>query len=236
MKQNADAIIERMLVATRATSLRELAGLLGLANHTPLSAAKTRNTIPKRWLRQLEIRHGINPLWLQTGEGEMMTRHRGAKISSDGAEITTTRPLAGIVESTSGAPVRYPVEYLAPPIIHPWINEQGQVVPNPEAGPGPAIPKIWLQAAGVHLDLLAALDMPSRDMEPEIQERDIVILDRREATPVHGQVYCIAVGSSLLIRRYAGDRAEFVGERQSSHPITAQDATVIGRAVLWVRR
>lgn len=233
---DAAAVVERMLIATRSDTLRNLALALGLKNHSPISTAKRKGVFPKKWFLTLRLNFGANPDWIRTGEGDMAITGNGARIVTREAEMLTSKPLAGIIESADGSHVRYPTEYVAPQMLCPWLDEDGKTMKGRNAEPVPAIPKTWLSAAGVASDNMSALGMPSRDMEPEIHEGDIVMLDHKNTKPVHGQIYCIAVGGSLMVRRFAGDRNEFAGDNQNVRPIAARDTQIVGKVVLWVRR
>lgn len=228
-----EEVVGRMMAATGTASMRALAPLLGLSSHTPISVAKAKNALPKRWLTTMEFQHGINPEWLLRGEGEMrLSPPRGQSGSSQ----TALEFLAESLQSPEN--IQPALGYLGlvlPPCYYPWLDESGKPVINLNTAPGLAIPKDSPFFSGLSVEHLAILVMPNRDMEPEIQKKDIVYVDRQDTMLAHDFMYCIAVGRSLLIRRYVEDRSEFIAEREGVRPIPAAGVAVFGKVVAMMR-
>lgn len=236
--EKAEIIIERMMLATGTTTLRALAPLLGLRSHTPISAAKAKNAIPRKWLLALEIRHGVNPEWLRTGKGDIHLRSsQNDGVSKGTGDQSPLEFLAESLRSPEDIQMLFAVLGLViPPCYQPWLDENGAPVLNLKTAPAISFAKGTPLFAGVTLENVAALLMPNRDMEPEIFETDIVYFDRQETRLVHDHLYCIAMGGSLLVRRFAGDRLEFVGDREGVRAIAAEGVRVFGKVAGVLRK
>ncbi len=136
-----------------------------------ISLAKQKDTVPWKWIFTLAETFHLNSNWLATGMG--------------------TPEIAADQDKTS------------------WVK-----IPHVQVISNPSTPRLEIQAIPAQIALSAqntASDKSSFDvvsmhmlgpcMEPEIKDKDLVLLDQRDQTMRPGLIYALDLEDTLLIRR-----------------------------------
>ena len=88
------------------------------------------------------------------------------------------------------------------------------------------------------VDKLCCIRMTGRSMEPTLQDGDLVVVDCSHVKPLDGELFAVAAGECLLVRRFRlnGEEWEIFGdnpERSARRP--ARGSWILGR-VVWQAR
>jgi len=79
-----DPILERIRLTVGAKTDKEMCEKVELLNYATLDTWKTRDKIPSTKLRIISHSYGLNPAWLEFGEGEMYVQKSGVSQSANG--------------------------------------------------------------------------------------------------------------------------------------------------------
>ncbi len=72
MSDSFKEILDRVWKETDLKNQTELAEMLGIRSAS-ISDAKTRGKFPSDWVVKINLKYGINPAWLLTGEGPIIS-------------------------------------------------------------------------------------------------------------------------------------------------------------------
>lgn len=192
----------------------KLAEILGIDPST-LSTWKARNRID--WPLVFAKCQGVSIDWLLTGEGPMRRGEAAGPAPAEG-EYCYIPHLAVGASAGHGALVEAEEidKYLA--FKSSWVHN------SLRANPGD----------------LFALNVQGDSMGDEVRDKDTILVNRTKQRLLHGKIYLLTVGETLLVKRYAltpeGPMA--VSEEKSVYlpiPLRPDEYTVHGQ-VVWVGR
>lgn len=87
---------ERIRQVLGVRTQAEVAAHLGI-RQSSISDAKRRNVLPDAWKIKLLRRHGVNPLWVETGEGASSLEFTRQDPAAATARLLANIPTADIV-------------------------------------------------------------------------------------------------------------------------------------------
>lgn len=236
-KNKADHIIRRMLQAAGRRTQKELAESLQTIPST-ISAWKVRGSVPMEWIYRAAHLFRVDPHWLMTGEQEGPVGDKSLEpgitvldISGAAVSLRVTLPedqqLIGIVYSESGITTLR--EYVCRPVIQPWLNDHGELVPDLGA-----VPYVMRRSAADSLgDWLSMVCFRATESLGPILAGDWLLVDTSQVRPIPPHIYLIGVSGRLLTRRFvvAALGGQWVGEDRFLPLIPEGEATVFGRVL-----
>ncbi|WP_268870069.1 LexA family transcriptional regulator [Desulfovibrio sp. X2] len=207
---NFEERLKRLMHALEVDNASELAKALGI-KHQAVSAARKRRQVPLNWLMHVSEARCVSLDWLLFGQGEM--RLPGEEplaapptiIGLDGY----AKPLGG-----NGDCGREAQEYggfkpeteheagqlVILPRVRPRLLPGSALFEQDEVRPGIAFQHFWLAAKGDILSM-AVMEMHGTHMEPLIAQRSLLLLDRSQVEIVPGNVYALAFGEEIVVKR-----------------------------------
>ncbi|MFP4587231.1 MAG: S24 family peptidase [Desulfohalobiaceae bacterium] len=136
-----------------------------------VSLAKHKDQVPAKWILTLAEIYSLNSNWLATGRGSPCAEQGSCNLHS-----------LSIIQ------------------VLPELHNEREFKPHPHGLQSSLIlPASWLPALQ-HRELIC-LRMPGPCMEPELQEEDLLLIDRSSNEIYSGQIYAIGWRQSVLIRR-----------------------------------
>lgn len=236
-KTQATLVIRRMLQAAGRRTQKELAQALRTMPST-ISAWKVRGSVPMEWIYRAAHLFHVSPHWLITGDQE---RPGGDSpldpgitvmdISGAAVSLRVTLPadqqLIGIVYSESG--ITKLREYVCRPVVQPWLNDHGELVPDLGA-----VPYVMRRSAADSLgDWLSMICFRATENLGPILAGDWLLVDTSQLRPLPPHIFLIGISGQLLVRRFVvtAEGGHWVGEDRSLPLIPAQEASVFGRVL-----
>ena len=167
-----DNFLQRVYDAAGIDSQTDLARVLGV-NRSAVTQARKKGAIPDRWLLQLFRAYGLNPAWLETGNGTTFlgTKQRSASEFEKIPKVSA-RLCAGNGSFEAGADV------------------QGYY----------SFRKAWLKKRGV-ADKMVLLDIFGNSMEPEMRDGDTVLVDQSQKNILAGAIFALGIEDTIMVKR-----------------------------------
>lgn len=210
-----DQFLNRVSEATGIISQNDLAKALGV-NRSAISQARKKDKIPDSWILKLYRNYGLNPDWLESGEGR--------------AFIDQTR------ETRADASFQY-----IPKVEARLSAGGGSFEVGAEITGYYAFRKDWLQTKG-NAARMVMLDIVGNSMEPELKDGDTVLLDESQKDILAGAVYAVGVDDTILVKRVEKhpNKLVLLSENRDYAPIfldrrDIDSIRIIGK-VIWVCR
>jgi len=169
-----DTFYKRVSEALDIRSQLELAAILRL-NRSAISQAKKKGVIPDKWILNLFKHHGVNPAWIETGEGQMFFNK-----SEKGAiepEYKVVRKVKARLCAGGGS-------FEVDPEISDSYLFQGE----------------WLRRKG-QPDKMVLMDIFGNSMEPELKNGDTVLIDCSQKDILAGLLYAVGIDDTIMIKR-----------------------------------
>jgi phage repressor protein C with HTH and peptisase S24 domain len=165
-----DMFLRRVFEATGIASQNELASVLNI-HRAAVSQAKRKGAVPERWILILSRKFGLNPEWLETGEGLTFSSQEAgaafvhvpkvaARLSAGGGSFETASKIEGHFAFQRS-----------------WLTQKGD--------PG----------------RMVLMDVSGDSMEPEIRDGDMVLIDRSRVEMLAGAIYAVGVDEAILVKR-----------------------------------
>ena len=208
-----ELFLERIYEATGIGSQVELASALGI-NRSAITQAKKKGAIPEKWLFRLSRVFGLDPVWLESGDGEKFLR--GADGRDDLFEKVPkvkARLCAGGGSFEVGGGIEGFYSFR-----NDWLRKKG----NPHA--------------------MVLMDVFGNSMEPELRDGDTVLIDGSQKSIIAGAVYAVGIEDTVMVKRVekhphtlvlVSDNAGYAPLRLKGEEADA--VRIIGK-VLWVCR
>lgn len=230
----AAAVIGRMMEASEKNTQKELAAALKTIPST-ISAWKARGAVPMEWVYRASHLFKVAPEWLISGEtpggqgqrpdepGITVLDIAGAAVSVR-ITLPADQQLIGIVYSESGTMKLR--EYVCRPVVRPWLNENGEMVPDLGS-----VPYVMRRVAADSLgDWLSMVCFRAGESLGPILPGDWLLVDTSQTEPIASKFYMIAVGGRLVIRRFevSAEGGIFVTDREDVPTIHENDAVILG--------
>jgi phage repressor protein C with HTH and peptisase S24 domain len=208
-----DSFLQRTFEATGAASQNELASILRI-NRSAITQARNKDSIPAKWLLKLYRQYGLNPDWLETGEGRTFLKQADA-VESEFKNIpkVKARLCAGGGSFEVGSEI------------------EGYY----------AFRKEWLGSKG-NSDKMVLMDIFGNSMQPELRDGDTVLVDESQKDILSGAMYAVGVEDTIMVKRVEKhpNRLVLLSDNRDYSPIYLQfeelgGIRIIGK-VIWVCR
>lgn len=172
-RKGFEAFFDRLRSETDIRNQSQLASALDLGRAS-VSLAKRKDSVPARWILDLSSRYNLNPLWLESGEGDpRLSLCAGpdchvyeripkvmARLSAGGGSFETAAEVEGY----------YSFRY-------DWVHTKG----NPRN--------------------MVLMSVVGNSMEPELKEGDMVLIDQSKNDVLAGGIYAIGVDDTVMVKR-----------------------------------
>ena len=208
-----DAFLKRVFKATGMRSQTQLADALRI-NRSAITQARNKNAIPDKWILHLYRSFGLNPDWIESGQGPAFARDMQtidspyqdipkvkARLSAGGGSFEVGSEIQGFYA--------FQIE---------WLHTKG----NP--------------------DRMVMMDIFGNSMEPELKDGDTVLIDEAQKDIIAGAVYAVGVDDTIMVKRIEKHPNTLVllSENPSYTPIylegdDVQSVRIIGK-VIWACR
>jgi phage repressor protein C with HTH and peptisase S24 domain len=168
-----EAIIQRVFEATGIDSQNELAQALQI-NRSAVTQARKKGQVPDRWLLKLYRKFGLNPEWLESGDGRSFLK----------------KPIGGAVS-----------EFEKIPKVNARLCAgDGSFETDADIQCFYAFQKDWLRKKGA-ADSMVLFDIFGNSMEPEIRNSDTVLVDQSQKAILAGALYAIGIEDTIMVKR-----------------------------------
>ena len=168
-----DEIIQRVFEATGIDSQNELAQALQI-NRSAVTQARKKGQVPDRWLLKLYRKYGLNPEWLESGDGRSFLK----------------KPIGGVV----------PEFEKIPKVNARLCAGDGSFETNADIQCYYAFQKGWLRKKGT-AGAMVLFDIFGNSMEPEIRNADTVLVDQSQKAILAGALYAVGIEDTIMVKR-----------------------------------
>ncbi len=168
-----DDIIQRVFEATGIDTQNELAQALKI-NRSAVTQARKKGQVPDRWLLKLYRKFGLNPEWLESGDGRSFLKKPSGGAVSEFEKIpkVNARLCAGDGSFETDADIQC------------YYSFQ----------------KEWLRKKGT-AEAMVLFDIFGNSMEPEIRNGDTVLVDQSQKAILAGALYAVGIEDTILVKR-----------------------------------
>lgn len=220
----AAQIIARMKEALGFHTQSALADELGV-RRAAVSDAKRQNRIPAEWLLKLCRGRGLNPNWLETGQGD-----------------TYIRP-AVVCEVRGGYGARSPEGYDFVPMVEAgFAAHGGGLETQPRVLALYAFRREWLLRKG-RVESMRLVRVTGESMEPTLEDNDMVLVDLSRTDILVGRIYAVRMDNEIVVKRLEKKPGKLVlvsDNRALYEPLEIDlgeyvNVEVLGR-VVWMAR
>ncbi|MBU2550493.1 MAG: helix-turn-helix domain-containing protein [Proteobacteria bacterium] len=234
-----DELINRLRSKIVIKNQKALAQMLELKPGA-ISDAKRRGSVPADWFLTLLRKYGVNPVWLESGQGPVFLGEQ----TGDLVRVMTADQAA---PAPAGRPARDSVrpsadDFILIPVYNVGVGAgPGRVADGEEIIDYLAFKRIWIRKEITgQVDRLFLLYVEGDSMKPTLNAGDIVlVLDVKEES-LHDGIYIIRTGEAVQakrIQRLLDGRIRIISDNKDYAPETVdldrvQDLAVIGR-VVW---
>ena len=209
-----EAIIQRVFEATGIDSQNELAQALQI-NRSAVTQARKKGQVPDRWLLKLYRKFGLNPEWLESGDGRSYLK----------------KPIGGAVS-----------EFEKIPKVHARLCAgDGSFETDADIQCYYAFQKDWLRKKGT-AGTMVLFDIFGNSMEPEIRNSDTVLVDQSQKAILAGALYAVGIEDTIMVKRIEKrpNKLVLLSNHKDYLPIMlnreeAGAVRIIGR-VIWICR
>jgi phage repressor protein C with HTH and peptisase S24 domain len=168
-----ETIIQRVFEATGIDSQNELAQALQI-NRSAVTQARKKGQVPDRWLLKLYRKFGLNPEWLESGDGRSFLK----------------KPIGGTVS-----------EFEKIPKVNARLCAgDGSFETDADIQCFYAFQKDWLRKKGA-ADSMVLFDIFGNSMEPEIRNSDTVLVDQSQKAILAGALYAVGIEDTIMVKR-----------------------------------
>lgn len=231
-----DQVLERMKQATGSVSDTAFAKKMGL-NQSSISGAKERQRIPPIWAVQIAETLDVSLDWLMFGQGSM---HRGA--------VSGSKPVqAGQDGSEQGEHIYNDMidcELVMVPLVEAKLSAgSGSFETNGDLERLYAFRSEWIRSKG-NAQAMVLMRVAGDSMEPEIKDKDVVLIDTSNTDLRLGRMFAVAVEDLVYLKKVDAEPGKLI--LTSANPAygaleidargdRSEGIRIIGRAV-WVGR
>ena len=207
-----DTFFTRLCDVTTITSQANLAKVLSVSR-SAITQAKRNDSIPKKWIFELSRLYNLNPAWLEKGTGPTFSNQNNHQ------EFFLQVPKVRARLSAGG----------------------GSFETEPEIEEFYSFRNDWLSKKGKSEDMVL-MDIIGNSMEPELKERDTVLIDQSQKAVLAGAIYAVGLDDTIVVKRLEKRPKELVlfSENRSYPPISFRgeemnSVRIIGK-VIWICR
>ena len=211
-KKQFDTFLRRLREATTITSQANLAKSLKISR-SAITQAKRKDSIPLKWIIEVSRLHNVNPDWLEKGIGpKILSQNNYHEIFEQVPKIKARLSAGG-----------------------------GSFETEPEIEELYSFRKDWLSKKGQAKDMVL-MDIFGNSMEPELKERDTVLIDQSQKAVLAGAIYAVGLADTIVVKRLEKRPKELVLISENrSYPMMSfegeemNSVRIIGK-VIWVCR
>ena len=207
-----DTFFTRLCDAAMITSQANLAKALSVSR-SAITQAKRNDSIPQKWIFELSRLYNVNPAWLEKGTCPKFSNQNNHQEFFQQVPKVRARLSAG----------------------------SGSFETEPEIEEYYSFRKDWLSKKGKSKDMVL-MDIFGNSMEPELKERDTVLIDRSQKAVLAGAIYAVGLADTIVVKRLEKRHKELVlfSENRSYPPISFRgeemnSVRIIGK-VIWICR
>jgi phage repressor protein C with HTH and peptisase S24 domain len=213
MNKTFNTFFERVSESLGITSLTELADILKV-NRSSITQARKKDSVPANWLLELFRRYGLNPDWLEGGNGPHF-------LKPDDDSDTVFFPVPKVQARLCAGAGSFEVDSR----IEGYYSFQ----------------KKWLQFKGA-AERMVLMDVFGNSMTPEIKDGDTVLIDQSQKDIFAGTIYAVGIEDTIMVKRLEKHPHKLVllSDNKEYAPIFLTDeesgsVRIIGK-VLWICR
>ena len=213
MSEIFESFLQRAFEATGAGSQNELAAVLEI-NRSAITQARNKGSVLAKWLLKLYRKYGLNPDWLEMGDGHVFLKQADA-VESEFKNIPKVK-----ARLSAGG---------------------GSFEVGSEIEGYYAFRKEWLGSKG-HSDKMVLMDIFGNSMQPELRDGDTVLVDESQKDILSGAMYAVGVEDTIMVKRVEKhpSRLVLLSDNRDYSPIYLQfgeldSIRIIGK-VIWVCR
>ncbi len=206
-------LLRRLPDVTGITSQTELAKSLKI-NRSSITHARNNNKIPEKWILKLYRKFNLNPEWIEFGIGKTYIN----KGSFSDIEFTHV-PMVKATLSAGGGSFNVDANidgYLS--FTSKWLRLKGSVA------------------------AMVAMEVAGDSMEPEIRDRDTVLIDRSQTEVKNRKIYAVGLDDTIFIKRLEQHPGSLVfsSDNKAYAPIYLKEdelrkVRILGK-VIWISR
>ena len=207
-----DSFLKRVFEATGITSQTELASALNI-NRSAITQARKKDSIPDKWILQLYRSFGLNPDWVETGNGQIFPQKTDSDSTYQNIPKVKARLCAGGGSFEVGSEI------------------EGYY----------AFRKDWLVAKGA-INKMVLMNIFGNSMEPEMKDGDTILIDESQRDILAGAIYAVGVDDTIMVKRVEKhpNKLVLLSDNKDYSPIYLQGSEInsvriIGK-VIWVSR
>ena len=213
MNNTFNTFFERASKPLGITSLTELADILKV-NRSSITQARKKDSVPANWLLELFRRYGLNPDWLEGGNGPQFLK---PDDDSDAAFFPVPKVQARLCAGAGSFEVDSRIEG--------YYSFQNK----------------WLRFKGA-ADRMVLMDVFGNSMTPEIKDGDTVLVDQSQRNILAGAIYAVGIDDTIMVKRIEKHPRKLVllSDNKAYAPIflageEIDSVRIIGR-VIWISR
>ncbi|MBW1703892.1 MAG: helix-turn-helix transcriptional regulator [Deltaproteobacteria bacterium] len=169
-----DSFYKRVSEALEITSQLKLAEILGL-NRSSISQAKKKGIVPDKWILNLFKSHGVNPVWIESGKGQVFLNK---------LEKESIKPEYKIVRKVKAR----------------LCAGGGSFEVDSQISDSYLFQSEWLKRKG-RPDKMVLMDIFGNSMEPELKNGDTVLVDCAQKDILAGLLYAVGIDDTIMIKR-----------------------------------
>lgn len=219
-----EEILQRLLASTGSPTEAVLADRLGISSQS-IYNAKKKGKIPPAWVVDVSKKYDVSTDWLFFGLGAMRRSDSGPSEERDRAPQEGARDLL-----------------MVPRVKARLSAGSGSLETSDDIEERYAFKSKWLRSKG-QASKMVLMYVTGDSMEPDIKDRDMVLIDQSQVDIVAGGAYAIGMDDEVLVKYVDKEPGTYV--LRSANPLYASikvdlrdeslNVRVIGR-VLWVGR
>lgn len=168
-----ESFLHRVFEATGISSQSELASALNI-NRSAITQARKKDSIPDKWILQLYRSFGLDPDWVETGNG----RNFQKKYDSDSDSIYQKIPKVKARLCAGGGSFEVGSE------IEGYYSFR----------------KDWLGTKGT-INKMVLMDIFGNSMEPAMMDGDTILIDESQKDILAGAIYAVGVDDTIMVKR-----------------------------------
>lgn len=208
-----DSFLHRVYSATGINSQNELASALDI-NRSAITQAKKKNDFPAKWLLDLYRLFGLNPDWIETGNGPTYLKPSDSHgFEFKGIPKVKARLCAGGGSFEVGSEIEGYYSFRTE-----WLLQKG------------------------NSDNMVLMDIFGNSMTPELKDGDTVLVDESQKAVLAGALYAIGIDDTIMVKRVEKhpNKLVLISDNKDYSPIFLRNEEmdtirIIGK-VIWVCR
>ena len=208
-----ESFLKRISEATGISSQADLAAALNITR-SAITQARKKNAIPDKWILELYRAFGLNPDWVETGNGSTFI----------GKSDTQDSPFKRI-----------------PKVRARLCAGGGSFETGSEIKGYYAFQREWLRQKG-NIRQMVLMDIFGNSMAPEMRDGDTVLIDESQKDILAGAIYAVGVDDTIMVKRLEKhpNKLVLLSDNKDYAPIylasgETDSARIIGK-VVWACR